>query len=195
MENCIAADTVEAGFTNNILVDRYPGEWPNNGLFYNNMAYRTYGGFWDAGVKEGFGRSTVFRNNIAYASVDCIPYRRYCYEVGIYYPSVYPHSHNTWIGTNRTGDDSWPGWAYNPAYNVTDDDFVSLDYRQLARPRKADGSLPDIEFGHLAPGSDLIDGGTIIPGFHCATAGDHPGEECVVWYGAAPDVGPFEYTG
>jgi hypothetical protein len=60
------------------------------------------------------------------------------------------------------------------------------------RPRKADYSLPDITFGHLAQGSDLIDGGMIIPGYHCSTAGAHPGQNCRVWYGAAPDLGPFE---
>lgn len=60
------------------------------------------------------------------------------------------------------------------------------------RPRKADYSLPDITFGHLAQGSDLIDAGMIIPGYHCSTAGAHPGQNCRVWYGAAPDLGPFE---
>ena len=63
---------------------------------------------------------------------------------------------------------------------------------QLMSPRKADGSLPDITFGHLRQGSDLVDAGMIMPGYHCSTAGEHPSEDCVRWYGAAPDLGAFE---
>ena len=76
---------------------------------------------------------------------------------------------------------------------VSDDDFVSLDPWELfGTPRKADGNLPDVEFGRLAPGSDLIDAGVVIEGHHCSTSGAHPGEGCREWYGAAPDLGPFE---
>jgi hypothetical protein len=54
-----------------------------------------------------------------------------------------------------------------PAANVTDNswtksgvnadssDFQSTDASQMTRPRKADGSLPDITFMHLVSGSDL----------------------------------------
>ena len=192
VENSIAANCVSAGIVNNIEVNHYPDEWPNNGLIYNNFAYKNTYAFWDYGSKAGYNRSTVFRNNIAYASTDCTPDKTDCYEVGIYYPSVYPNSNNTWVSTNLIGDDSWPGWEYNPLYSTTDDDFVSLDTSQLMKPRKADGSLPDITFGHLKAGSDLIDGGMIIPGYHCSTAGVHPGQNCVEWYGLAPDLGTFE---
>jgi hypothetical protein len=51
----------------------------------------------------------------------------------------------------------------------------------LYAPRKADGSLPDITFGHLAAGSDLIDKGVIILGLS--------------YSGSAPDLGAFEYSG
>jgi hypothetical protein len=77
---------------------------------------------------------------------------------------------------------------------VNDGDFVSVDATQLTAPRKADGSLPDITFLHLKQGSDLINGGMVIPGYHCSTVGAHPGEDCVEWYGSAPDLGPFEYS-
>ena len=46
--------------------------------------------------------------------------------------------------------------------------------------RKADGSLPDINFMHLAAGSDLIDGGTYVG---------------LPYHGSAPDLGYFEYGG
>ena len=39
-------------------------------------------------------------------------------------------------------------------------DFVSLDPAQLTLPRKADGSLPDIDFLKLKRNSKLYDAGT-----------------------------------
>jgi len=46
----------------------------------------------------------------------------------------------------------------------------------------------------LKPESPAINNGTIIPGYHCSTAGAHPGEDCREWYGTAPDIGAYEYT-
>lgn len=60
---------------------------------------------------------------------------------------------------------------------ATDDDFVSLDESQLMAPRQADGSLPDITFMHLKPGSKFVDKGMDI-GFP--------------FKGKAPDLGCFE---
>jgi hypothetical protein len=60
---------------------------------------------------------------------------------------------------------------------VSDADFLNLDGTQLARSRKADGSLPDIDFMHLAPGSDLIDAGADVG---------------LPFRGVAPDIGAFE---
>lgn len=56
-------------------------------------------------------------------------------------------------------------------------DFVSLDIDLLISPRKADGSLPDIDFMKLVPGSDLIDSGVDVG---------------LLFNGPAPDIGPFE---
>jgi len=61
---------------------------------------------------------------------------------------------------------------------VTDSsDFVSLDTAGVRGPRQPDGSLPDLTFLHLAPGSDLIDAGTDIG---------------MPYNGTAPDLGAFE---
>jgi hypothetical protein len=60
---------------------------------------------------------------------------------------------------------------------VTAGDFVGIDPALASAPRKADGSLPDIPFMHLALGSDLIDGGTDLG---------------LPFVGAAPDLGAFE---
>jgi len=58
-------------------------------------------------------------------------------------------------------------------------DFVSIDRAVLKGPRKADGSLPDIDYLKLAPGSPLRNAGVDV---------DLP------FNGSAPDIGPFEST-
>jgi hypothetical protein len=62
-------------------------------------------------------------------------------------------------------------------FSVSNGDFISVDPSSVTGPRKADGSLPDVTFMHLAAGSDLIDAGTI-------------GE--VFFNGLKPDLGCFE---
>jgi hypothetical protein len=60
---------------------------------------------------------------------------------------------------------------------VTAEDFLSLDPAPAAAPRQADGGLPEIEFMHLASGSDLIDAGVDLG---------------IPFNGKAPDLGAFE---
>jgi hypothetical protein len=67
--------------------------------------------------------------------------------------------------------------SWQSPFVVTNADFISLDTVGARGPRKADGSLPDINFMHLATGSDLIDGGQNVG---------------LVFNGAAPDLGAFE---
>jgi hypothetical protein len=70
--------------------------------------------------------------------------------------------------------------AYNSwdlSVTASNDDFVSVDTSLATAPRKADGSLPDIDFLHLAAGSDLVDKGEDV-GFD--------------YNGSAPDLGAFE---
>jgi hypothetical protein len=59
-------------------------------------------------------------------------------------------------------------------------DFVSIDTSGVRGPRKADGSLPDIEFIHLAQGSQFIDAGTVVG---------------LPYNGTKPDLGCFESGG
>lgn len=63
-------------------------------------------------------------------------------------------------------------------FSVSNADFVSIDTVGVRGPRKADGSLPDLTFMHLAQGSRLIDAGTSIG---------------LPYSGVAPDLGAFEY--
>jgi len=61
---------------------------------------------------------------------------------------------------------------------VASNDFVTLDESQLAASRQTNGELPYINFARLTNTSDCIDVGTNL-GF--------------AFYGAAPDLGAFEF--
>lgn len=63
-------------------------------------------------------------------------------------------------------------------FSVSESDFVSMDTTGVSGPRKADGSLPDVNFFHLSKGSDLVDAGTNVG---------------LSYIGSAPDLGAFEY--
>lgn len=67
--------------------------------------------------------------------------------------------------------------SWMSGFSASTADFVSLDTTGVSGPRKADGSLPDVAFLHLASGSDLIDRGTDV-GF--------------LYKGNGPDLGAFE---
>lgn len=64
-----------------------------------------------------------------------------------------------------------------PSFRVTDADFVSLDTLEALRPRKADGSLPDINLLKLASTSRMIDAGVDVG---------------IPYAGTAPDLGYWE---
>ncbi len=61
---------------------------------------------------------------------------------------------------------------------VSSADFKSIDYLELLASRKADGSLPDVNFFHLNASSKLIDKGVNVG---------------IPFNGVAPDLGAFEY--
>jgi pectate lyase len=77
---------------------------------------------------------------------------------------------------DENSNDIYNNYFNLPIY-VTAEDFRSLDERQLMASRKSNGDLPDISYGHLKQGSDLIDAGVDI------------GHE---YNGACPDLGAFE---
>jgi hypothetical protein len=68
--------------------------------------------------------------------------------------------------------------SWSLAVTVSNADFASVADTSVLSPRQADGSLPNIDFLHLAAGSDLIDKGASVGFPHV---------------GAAPDLGAFEY--
>jgi hypothetical protein len=158
--NCIAANNVGIGFfTNDNNRNASRTVWYNNFAYHNGYGGKNYEPFMGSGFVTGNsttdGLIRILKNNVAYANE--------IYDA--YWINPNTHDHNSWDSS--------------PAVTVTAADFVSLDYTQLYAPRKADGSLPDITFGHLKAGSDLIDKGVIIPGLN--------------YSGSAPDLGAFEY--
>jgi hypothetical protein len=66
----------------------------------------------------------------------------------------------------------------DPAYELDETDFESLDPTGIDGPRQAGGSLPALPFLRLSAGSDLIDSGVEIDGMS--------------FHGTAPDLGAFE---
>jgi hypothetical protein len=178
--------TIRRTILNTISAENRVGYDQNNDpdiwLFYNNFAYNNgynlgpsqhiLGGFYFcfANLESIFKNNLIF-NNTLNSTANTMDKNGNCFG------SRAIQSYNSW----------------NRAVTVTADDFLSLDVYELVKPRNANGSLPDVDFGKLAPGSDLIDAGVFIEGYHCTTAGEHPGENCRVWYGSAPDIGPFEF--
>lgn len=67
--------------------------------------------------------------------------------------------------------------SWQNGLQATDADFTSVDIMQLAAPRKADGSLPDISYLHLKSTSSLVDKGV---------------DAGLPFNGTAPDIGAFE---
>jgi len=78
--------------------------------------------------------------------------------------------------SNSTSDDEQNN-SWNGGITLSDADFISTSDEGTEGPRKPDGSLPDVDFLHLAPGSDLIDAGADVG---------------LPFLGAAPDLGAFE---
>jgi hypothetical protein len=150
---------------------------------YNCFSYKDWNGLLDVGGDYRCGIDPalyIVRNNVVYAQRDT--YQAVFKSCNFDYPTYVLQDHNTWV---QRGLGNYWYTDPNPAYTVTDADFVSLDTAQLRWPRKADGSLPDITFGHLNANSDLIDAGTATIYVDNVLTG---------YSGSAPDLGAFEYS-
>jgi hypothetical protein len=82
------------------------------------------------------------------------------------------------VSSIDTSNNSWKRPAFTST--IPSSNFVSIDTTGISGPRKADGSLPDVDFMHLAAGSALIDAGIDVG---------------LTYYGALPDLGCFETKG
>jgi MYXO-CTERM domain-containing protein len=84
----------------------------------------------------------------------------------------FPNRNSNMSGVD-TGFNSWD-LGITPANN----DFLSVTDTGFMGPRKADGSLPDVDFLKLRAGSQMIDKGTNVN---------------LPFVGAAPDLGAYEF--
>ncbi len=148
---CIAYDNLADGFS------------INDGTFivhmYNNFSYANQIWGWKLDFQNAAHiiRNNVILNNLGAGAITTL---------------AAIQSNNSWGGTVEPNQPT--GWA-NTASSA---DFVSLDAIQMLNARQANGTLPDITFGHLVTGSDLKDAGTNIG---------------LPFVGANPDIGPFEF--
>lgn len=149
---CLSAKNGANGF----YANHHPGQAAN---WYNNTAYDNKGANFnmleaiDTSPQNASvpGTREVLHNNVAYVGTGM-------------------------TNLNQTGSKVSNNWFTLPV-TVNSDDFQNLDASQMTLPRKADGSLPDITFMHLVPGSDLINAGLGVG---------------LPYQGAAPDLGAFE---
>ena len=137
----------------NLAAGFYANHHPIGGDWYNNTGYKNARDF-DMLVLEQGGRSThKMRNNVGLGSSKLVA---------------------NWKG----GDDAGNAWTLR--LSVTEADFQSIDMKGVEGPRRPDGSLPDLPFMKLRPGSELIDRGQNVG---------------LKFNGAAPDIGWFETGG
>lgn len=129
----------------------YANHHPIGGDWFDNTGYRNARDFDMLLLAPGGVANHLLRNNLAYAGSSA-------------------------IANFSGGDAAFNSWTLG--VTLSDADFVSVDLKGVDGPRKTDGSLPDIQFMHLAAGSDLIDQGKDV-GFP--------------FVGAAPDLGAFEF--
>lgn len=78
------------------------------------------------------------------------------------------------FGANTVQYNSWQN-----GHSVTAADFISVNSTGVKGARQTDGSLPDLNFLHLAIGSDLIDAGIDVG---------------LPYSGPAPDLGAYEFN-
>ena len=139
LTHCISANNkgVWGGY-----VDNSNGFLSLNSEIYNCVSYNENYGFTLLGYSMGtWSGGNIYKNNIAFSNSKAEYYDAF----GAY---KWVHDHNS--------------WDYPSGLELTDADFISLDWTELQKPRKADGSLPDINFMKLDQGSDLIDAGTDV---------------------------------
>ena len=146
MRNCISANN----FRFAVHGLDYSPYYRNNARYYNNFFYLNEEGPWSFSNPAKPFINDVYKNNISYAQ------RKRAIGVIGY---MYKESHNTW-DIDKTSLSYW--YKETDTVTVTDDDFISLDIKQLDDPRQSNGSLPIVTFGRLSGSSDLIGAGTNV---------------------------------
>jgi len=139
------------------------GFWPRSRI-YNCVSYSNDFGFVAMSWATPLGvKDDIYHNNISYKDTKVL-------DFGLYEPTS--DTYNNWHHVNSGSP------YYVIDIPITDADFVSVDSAGITAARKADNSLPDINFLKLSPRSKLIDVGTDVG---------------LSYYGSKPDLGYSEY--
>ncbi len=154
ISHCIAVNNKANGF--------YSNHHLNGNLWYHNTAYR------NAYNYNMVNRESPQSQNINVDGYDHILQNNLSYR-GRSGETLYLDTTQNTVVTN----------SFLLGITLTDADFISLDEAQLMAPRKADGSLPDIDFMAIDPSSPLMDAGTDIG---------------LSYMGAAPEPGALEQS-
>ncbi|MCP4709112.1 MAG: hypothetical protein GY869_10845, partial [Planctomycetes bacterium] len=158
---------------------------PNFGnKFFNNISYtQDINGYYFDGTISG--TTHILRNNIGYNNGR--DFRNNNMPAGSFDNNFNRFNANDISGSNSTSAD--PDFI-NPIVNIDisfQSDWSIQDKVEYIRNQvKAAFSLET--------DSPLIDAGTVIPGYHCDTPGEHPGDDGVEWFGSAPDIGAYEFN-
>jgi hypothetical protein len=137
---------------NNYAQGFYANHHPGRINFYNNTAFNNPTNY-NMLSDAGYASSHEIRNNIAMTT-------------------------GTAIANLNGGTATFNSW--NLQVTVSAADFLSVATAEALTARQADGNLPNVNFMHLAAGSDLIDKGTDVG---------------LPFNGSAPDLGAFESGG
>ena len=150
---CIAVRNKANGFDSNHHLNG--NDWFNNSAYQNDINYNM------VNRESPQADSSIWENGYNHVLINNLSYKPRGSDTAYIDTAQNSLSHN----------------SFDLGLNITNEDFVSLDEAQLTAPRKADGSLPDIDFMRPAQGSNLIDAGTDI-GFDFS--------------GKAPELGALE---
>lgn len=157
VRNCLAVMNKANGFYANHHLEG--SDWYNNTAYGNGTNYnmvnrrsKTEADY----LTDGPGYNHVLRNNISFQP------RSKGNDIANVDTARCTIDHNTFMSEGLT---------------VTAPDFLSLDTALLTAPRQPDGSLPAVNFMHLAPKSKLIDAGIDVG---------------LPYSGKGPDLGCFE---
>jgi len=158
LENCLSSSNKAHGFDQN----------NNAGLMtlHNCTAYNNTPNyaFYDRASNSSSASNPASENPVTNALLDI----KNCASLG--------GTSNTFVSATYLTS-SYNTWNTN-GVTCTAADFQSIDPTEMiTSPRQADGSLPNIAFMHLVPGSDLINAGTNVT---------------LPYSGVAPDLGCFE---
>ena len=185
IKNCVAWNNVATGFYANYTT--IGSTWINNTSYKNGdrsfgMPSTIYAEDERTRIAEVVplmgDKAHVLKNNIAFPNK--------LSQIGTCWEKISSQNIDHYVDCPAGENNSW-----NLNLDLTEDDFVSLDDPSMTvtgedlstipgmlGPRKADGSLPDVDFLKLKKGSRAIDKGENV-GFPFA--------------GNAPDLGAFEY--